>query len=260
MAIIHYIEKHLTTYEVKLHSHKYWEIIYVTAGKGCLQTADGVTLNYNKGDVLLVPPLVMHTNSSNTGFRNIFLSIDNWNPKQTKATLISNDTSKDLLQILEQTHKYFHSQTQNKKLIFALTDVIASHLERITDNAPISSTALQMEAEIISNYTDPYFDISNIYEKIPYSKEYLRKLFIKEIGVSPLQYLQQKRIDLAVRLISLHDSTAPLNVREISEKCGYSDQLYFSRVFKKSLGVSPSQYIEKIEQNPEPHHQWSEEN
>ncbi len=258
MAIIHYIEKHLTTYEVKFHSHKYWEIIYVTSGKGCLQTADGITLHYKSGDLLFVPPSVMHTNSSQTGFRNIFFSIDNWTPKISKATMISNPSSKDLLPILEQTHKYYHSQTQEKKLIFALNDVIASHLDRIFGETPINSLSLQMEAEIISNYTDPSFDIAKMYEKIPYSKEYLRKLFIKDIGVSPLQYLQQKRIDCAVRLLAIRDSFVPLNIREVSEKCGFDDQLYFSRVFKKILGISPTQYMARLGATPEPHHQWQE--
>ncbi len=259
MAIIHYIEKHLTTYEVRFHSHKYWEIIYVTSGKGCLQTADGLKLNYKNGDLLLVPPSVVHTNNSKTGFRNIFFSIDNWTTKLTQPTLISNSNAEDLYPILEQTHKYFHTSTQDKELIFSLVDVIERHLARILKEKPQSGLSLQLEAEIINNYTDPEFEVTKAYKKFPYSVDYLRKSFTRDMGITPVQYLQQKRIDCAVRLLSIRETGEALNVREISEKCGFNDPLYFSRVFKSVLGVPPSQYIKKLEDSPEPHHQWKEE-
>ena len=51
-------------------------------------------------------------------------------------------------------------------------------------------------------------------------------------------YLADIRIKHAIQLLEQNK----LSVSELAEKCGYSDPLYFSRVFKKITGVSPSKY------------------
>ena len=94
--------------------------------------------------------------------------------------------------------------------------------------------------EIINNYTNPDFDLENSYKLIPLSKEYIRKTFINEHGVSPLQFLKQKRIELAKQLLSKKEHN--LRINEIANSCGFYDAAYFSRVFKKETGVSPNSF------------------
>ena len=63
-------------------------------------------------------------------------------------------------------------------------------------------------------------------------------LFKEELGMTPLAYQQTLRIkDAMSALISSRQ-----NVTEIAEQTGYKDPLYFSRVFKKLVGLSPSEY------------------
>ncbi len=62
------------------------------------------------------------------------------------------------------------------------------------------------------------------------------------IGSTPMQYILSKRIYNAE--ILLHDST--YNVTEIAEIVGYDNPLYFSRIFKKVKGISPSEYRKNI--------------
>lgn len=80
MAIINYIGRHLITYDVKKHSHDYWEIIYTTAGTGNIKTDEGLDIDYNAGDLVIIPPHIGHTNRSNSGFHNLHLTLDNWSP------------------------------------------------------------------------------------------------------------------------------------------------------------------------------------
>ena len=61
-------------------------------------------------------------------------------------------------------------------------------------------------------------------------------------GSTPMQYILSKRIYNAE--ILLHDST--YNVTEIAEIVGYDNPLYFSRIFKKVKGISPSEYRKNI--------------
>jgi YesN/AraC family two-component response regulator len=95
--------------------------------------------------------------------------------------------------------------------------------------------------EIINCYTDINFDLNKDYELVPLSKEHLRKLFIKEHGVSPTQFLKQQRLSLAKQLLSRKENDA-LRINEIAFSCGFEDPAYFCRIFKKEMGVAPQYY------------------
>jgi AraC-like DNA-binding protein len=63
-------------------------------------------------------------------------------------------------------------------------------------------------------------------------------LFKRKTSHTPVEFLNNLRIQQACRLLDLTN----LNISEISEKLGFSDPFYFSRVFKKSIGQSPRDY------------------
>lgn len=74
------------------------------------------------------------------------------------------------------------------------------------------------------------------------TKSHLMRLFREKMGVSPLQYITRKKIQLAQRLLLTTDMT----VKEISEKTGLTDSSYFIRVFKKNIGFTPQDYRIKL--------------
>ena len=63
-------------------------------------------------------------------------------------------------------------------------------------------------------------------------------IFKAETGISPSAYRQRLRVENARSLLT----SSALSVGEISALCGFSDQLYFSRVFKTKVGLSPLEY------------------
>ena len=78
------------------------------------------------------------------------------------------------------------------------------------------------------------------------SEDYLTRIFHKELGLSPWEYLSRYRIYLASQMLVHTNCT----VYEVAEKCGFQDQAYFCRVFKKITGVPPGKY----RSNPENSH------
>ena len=80
--------------------------------------------------------------------------------------------------------------------------------------------------------------IGEISETIHLDAAYLTRKFTEKFGISPKEYLMEKRIDYAKKLLTETDAS----VKEIAASIGYLDQLYFSRVFKKKVGVSPVTY------------------
>jgi transcriptional regulator GlxA family with amidase domain len=66
--------------------------------------------------------------------------------------------------------------------------------------------------------------------------EHINAMFKKELGISPTQFVHRERVLLANRLML----TEGLSVKEAAARTGFCDQFYFSKVFKKVMGVPPS--------------------
>ena len=75
-----------------------------------------------------------------------------------------------------------------------------------------------------------------------FSPVYCDTVFKQEMGRSIIDYLLEKRIDEAKKL--LIEDTVPL--RQVAEAVGFSDYNYFSRIFKKRTGVSPLAYKKSV--------------
>ncbi|MBO5452746.1 MAG: helix-turn-helix transcriptional regulator [Clostridia bacterium] len=94
---------------------------------------------------------------------------------------------------------------------------------------------------IDSHYTDPDISLKKISDIFSYTPKYLSKLFSKNMNMTFSGYINNLRVQHACSLIE--DSVT--SVSEISSACGFSDPLYFSKVFKKTTGFSPVTYIKR---------------
>lgn len=110
--------------------------------------------------------------------------------------------------------------------------------ELIAEQRKKSSTVLCDKAlEIIEErYMDPDISLVTVSSEISVSPNYLSALIKKSTGSTFIDLLSRKRIDTARELLRCSN----LKIKEISEKCGYSDQHYFSYCFKKYTGMSPN--------------------
>lgn len=105
---------------------------------------------------------------------------------------------------------------------------------------------------MIENSFGEKLNISEIARNLGYSRSYMTELFHREAGVSISQYITEFRLQRAQ--IMMRDPT--LSLQQIAYKCGYSDPLFFSRMFKKRFGVSPRKLREswvRGESLPEEH-------
>lgn len=70
------------------------------------------------------------------------------------------------------------------------------------------------------------------------TKPYLIRLFKRNFGTSPLQYINRKKIEKGQLLLITEDIT----VKEVAYQLGYNDHSYFNRLFKKLVGQTPQEY------------------
>ena len=94
---------------------------------------------------------------------------------------------------------------------------------------------------IEENFLTQKISVSNLAEKCKISEAYLKKLFIKRFGVPPAKYIIQLKINYACDLL-LYEK---YSITQVAEICGYENIYYFSRQFKKYMGITPTDFIKK---------------
>lgn len=100
---------------------------------------------------------------------------------------------------------------------------------------------------IDDHYTDSNLNLSIVAQQLGYNSKYISRIFKNQMGITFSAYLTNVRIQNAVFLME-QGVTAIKNVALLS---GYKDPLYFSNVFKKAVGLTPSEYISKKDSKAE---------
>ena len=92
---------------------------------------------------------------------------------------------------------------------------------------------------IHKKYTDELISAEKLSEMCGISYDYLRKLFEKFYGVSPIKYINQLKLNRAKELLN----SGLYSVSDSAFQSGFSDLSHFCRFFKEHVGVSPSEYL-----------------
>jgi transcriptional regulator GlxA family with amidase domain len=98
------------------------------------------------------------------------------------------------------------------------------------------------QEKIENNYQD-VSTIEEMIKDIPSSRRNIVRRFKQVIGITPIEYLQQTRIEAAKKL--LEQTTQQMT--EIIYNSGYNDPKAFRKVFRKTVGMTPSQYRDKFQ-------------
>ena len=93
--------------------------------------------------------------------------------------------------------------------------------------------------EYLQHHYNEEVNLNQIASALHYSPSYLTKIFVQQYDTTPSKYMISLRMQKAQQLLAHNPE---LSVRQIGETVGYPEQGYFSRIFKKYVGVSPLEY------------------
>lgn len=143
----------------------------------------------------------------------------------------------ELLSCFAEINRTMKSTRLEKRLYsYSLMYKIFSILAK--DTAKVKLSPIQEIIHYINYNFDTIKNVSELSKNYNMSKNNFLRIFKKETGKSPIEYLEEIRLKRACELLKETD----YSIKNISFSIGFNDPLYFSRFFKKHTGLSPANY------------------
>jgi len=248
------------TYRMKRQESAETVLEYIVEGRGYLNV-DGENYAATKGDVYILRKKTTHTywSDAKSPWVKIFFNIRGSLAEKileeyklgTKDKVVLNgegleDDFREMLarvsdNTITQAERFDGAAVDFLKIIIKL-----ANLERMRGNLKGDLMSVEDEMNKLIEYItmNPKRIVSNqeLGDVIFHSKDYVIKRFFANFGVTPYEYQIQQKIFSAKNLLG----HTKMSVKEIASSLGYDDQHYFSYMFKKRCGLSPTQYRKQV--------------
>lgn len=252
-------------------THDFWELIYVDKGELIVET-DTETFAVGKGECIFHKPGEFHIHKANgviapNYFVICFTCDSEWMKFfEKKRFKFTEKQKKFISNIIEEANHVFiipWTNVDKKRLEFRANQpiggqqLIKTYLEQLLiflirqetgrtelpkgQTVEVESIAEQMKRNL-DTYAYKDFNLEEFCREMGYSRSYLSKVFVKEYGYTIHKYVTVLKMQEAKTLIREHI----YNFTEISDMLGYSNPLYFSRVFKKTMRMTLSEYKNSV--------------
>ena len=257
----------IITYHFKNHAkiwrhwHEYLEIIYLVNGRFRLKS-DKKIFDVCDGDIIIFNPFEVHESIELSPENEYYVFvippdfIQSWqNGKKYKFKSVINDSA-ECKKAIKKAAEATENKTQAQQLllnaeIFRFLYLAALSYAEAADGAEeIPNKNRHIVEDIKSRidycYAEP-LNIELLAGAFFISVSHLQHLFKAQTGMTIVDYVNKTRIENSCRLLKNTD----LHISAISEKVGIFDYNYFSRMFKKYIGKTPTQYRKESHNNPE---------
>lgn len=133
--------------------------------------------------------------------------------------------------------------TEARQWVVAIFEKMAVYI--LNNKILKSKRVIEQAKQFIAEHYHEDLTLNKIAETVFMSPNYFSNLFSNEVGESFLEYLTSLRLHKAKQLLGEKDAKA----FEVGEKVGYDNPQYFSKIFKKYTGMTPSEYREYLQKN-----------
>ncbi len=232
------------------HSHAFTELFYVRDGRGEFLLEDKI-YPISKDDLIIVNPHINHTEISKgtpplsyftVGVEGVCFS---FNDQKEYRIFNCRKKKTDLLFYFNSLFQELDKQSEGyEKICNYLLHILILQLQRITDSPfeLITAQHPSKECAYIKRYLDSNYseniNLDHLSALSHLNKYYLSHEFTKYYGISPINYLSRKRIDVCKELLENTD----YGISDIAHLVGFSSQSYLSQSFRKSCGMTAGTY------------------
>lgn len=245
-------------------------LYYVTEGSAQIELPDGI-YTLSPKHMYFIPAFTIHTNICKSNFVHYYLHIyedhysdndwlDHWKfPVEIEATDLdlalfkrlceinphmtlqnsdptTYDNNPTLMQnLIKNRQRAFCDKVESRGIVFQL---LSRFFKQGQSKIEMEDNRIAKTVLYIRKHLNEAIELEKLAEISCLSKDHFIRLFKKELGTTPLQYINQKKIEKAQLLLI----TEELAVKVIAFQLAFDDYSYFNRLFKKTTGVTPQEY------------------
>ncbi|AGC69619.1 transcriptional regulator, AraC family [Thermoclostridium stercorarium subsp. stercorarium DSM 8532] len=277
-VVINSIERHLNDSWSKTSSqHEYYEMVYAKKGVSVFEI-EGTKVTVGPNDIIIIKPHRTHSlriqQGSTCEFIVLYFSFTKGNgssgnsyPSEIPIEDFINfytgqhtgpflklkvNQKNDIITLLnrivaEKSGEQFGSDFLIHLLILELFVMISRVLKlewerSIIEDSPQQKELVNLAVQFIQNHYERDINLHDICGYVFLSPSYFTRIFKKETGYSPINFLINTRIERAKELLACTDE----KVSEIALSVGFSSQQRFNEAFKKNTGMTPLEYRRKM--------------
>lgn len=232
------------------HTHHFTELFYIVKGKGSFILPDD-EVPVKENDLVIINPNVEHTEKSNEqdsleyialGIEGLAFSLAEEKDSQMGLYTYQGDRADILFYLNKLLDEAQDNQEEYEVVCQNIIEILIVKLRRRkkftinkTETKDINKATAFIKHYINQNYREP-ITLDTLAEVGHINKYYLAHTFKKDLGISPIEYLNGIRIREAKILLDITD----YNIAEIAEITGFSSQSFFAQAFKRATNKTPS--------------------
>lgn len=228
-------------------------LLYISSGRGTFESKPRISATLDAGHAFLLFPEIWHryTPDSNTGWHEHWIGFDGEAPRHwLKYKFISARNPVVRINAEDTVMATFSRVMQairgNRPALQQILAGATANLMGLFYSAqqaqPAAETqhpnAIELAMTRIQNEFKSSMDMKRLAQELGVSYSWFRHTFTAHTGLSPHQYLLELRLVHARHLLA----ETELSIKEIATHTGFEDELYFSRLFRQKLNLTPSQW------------------
>lgn len=227
-------------------------LIYVVEGSGVIEL-EGVKYRLDKNHFFIIPAKQQHrywsdpkevwsiywlhfSGTNSKLFSKLFSDIQQISPSPIARIHDRIQLFNEIIEILQMGYSMDNIEYAN----LCLYQLLASfkYIDQYRAKNLVKNDPIQKSIRFMRDHLHLSLELQTLAHEAGLSVSHYSALFKQKTRQSPIDYFIQLKIQYACQLIDLNN----LSIRQVSEAIGYTDSFYFSRIFKKVMGVSPSEY------------------
>lgn len=258
------------TVHFKEHVHDFVEFVYIESGS-CLHYVNGVSYRAEKGDLIYIGVGETHAFQSDEEVCSydfyvkpefVFTKLLSDRPDDILALSLFREFSSEISNIspcisfrgadmvemdnlFHFSHKEYSSKDAGRESVLKgyFLVILTKFLREIRKNHMVSfdRQIQNVMPEIIQHIENNYYkslSLEELAQKSFYNPSYFSRIFKELYGKTLTEYITEKRINEAIKLLENSEMT----IEEICRKVGYADKKHFYRMFKQKMKLTPGQY------------------
>jgi AraC family transcriptional activator of pobA len=222
-----------------LHKHNCYEIVYYIKGDGTTKI-DSLTHSFVPGSFAVILPSATHDQTNINAIKQLYIGFTYDSPSiELKNGVFYDNATKNVLKFLEKIkNELINKDAFYVKKIELVLNELLIEIKRVENSNNHKLDKINSIINFIDENYNQKINMAVLSQISGYSYHRFRHIFKDKTGLSPINYIIEKKIEHSKKLILNTD----LSMASIAQECGFSNSSQFTTLFNKNTGLNPIKF------------------